>query len=71
LAAVRKTLEKSKSEHPVIGVAVRPLLWAALLAMIHEENWSSYWTLADAAGEIRTVTRPIADLYPQAVSASA
>jgi broad specificity phosphatase PhoE len=71
LAAVRKGLDRAKVEHPVVGVAVRPLLWAALLAMMNEESWSSYWTLADAAGEIRTVTRPIADLNPQPVSASA
>jgi probable phosphoglycerate mutase len=71
LAAIRKGLEKAKGEHPVVGVAVRPLLWAALLSMMNEESWNSYWTLADAAGEIRTVTRPIADLNPQPVSASA
>lgn len=71
LATIRKSLEKSKGEHPVLGVAVRPLLWAALLALMNEETWSGFWALADAAGEIRTVTRPIADLNPQAVSASA
>lgn len=71
MAAIRKGLEKAKGEHPVVGVAVRPLLWAALLAMMNEESWSSYWTLADTAGEIRTVTRPIADLHLQAIPASA
>ena len=71
MAAIRKALEKSKTEHPVLGVAVRPLLWAAILAMMNEEQWSVYWTLADAAGEIRTLTRPVADLNPQAVPASA
>lgn len=71
MAVIRKALEKVKAEHPVVAVAVRPLLAAALLAMMNEESWSSFWTLADAAGEIRTVTRPIADLNPQAMPASA
>ncbi len=71
MAVIRKGLEKLKAEHPVVAVAVRPLLAAALLAMMNEESWSSFWTLADGAGEIRTVTRPIADLNPQAMPASA
>lgn len=71
LRAVRKAAEKIKSEEPVIGVAVRPLLWAALLAALGEEPWASYWTLADGAGEIRTVVRPLADLRPEAISATA
>ncbi len=71
LAAIRKALDKTKGEHPVIGVAVRPLLWAALLTMLNEESWGSFWSLADRAGEIRCVTRPIADLNPQPIQASA
>jgi broad specificity phosphatase PhoE len=71
LAAIRKVLEKTKGEHPVVGVAIRPPLWAALITMMNEESWASYWTLADAAGEIRTVTRPIADLILPPMSASA
>ncbi len=71
MGVIRKALEKTKVEHPVVAVVVRPLLWAALLAMMNEESWSSFWTLADTAGEIRTATRPIADLNPQAMPASA
>ncbi len=71
LLAVRKACDKVKSEHAVVGVAVRPLLWAALLGVLGEEPWSAYWSLADAAGEIRTLERPIADLNAEAVAASA
>lgn len=71
LGTIRKAVDKMKGEQPVVGVAVRPLLWAALLAALGEEPWSSYWSLADAAGEIRALTLPVADLNPEAVSASA
>lgn len=71
LATIRKAVDKMKGEQPVVGVAVRPLLWAALLAALGEEPWSNYWSLADAAGEIRALTLPVADLNPQTVSASA
>lgn len=71
LGAIRKAVDKIKSDQPVVGVAVRPLLWAALLTALGEEPWSSFWSLADLAGEIRTVSRPLADLRPEAVSASA
>ncbi len=71
MAALRKAMEKMKGERPVVGLAVRPLLWAALLTLLNEEPWSAYWPLADSAGEIRTLTRPIADLNPEAMPASA
>ncbi|MCC5823368.1 MAG: histidine phosphatase family protein [Phycisphaerales bacterium] len=71
MAVIRKALDKARTEQPVIGVVVRPLLWAALLSRLNEEPWGSYWTLADQAGEIRCLTRPIADLNPEAISASA
>ena len=71
MTTIRKAVDKVKGEQPVVGVAVRPLLWAALLAALGEEPWSNYWSLADAAGEIRALTLPVADLNPEAVSASA
>lgn len=71
VASIRKALEKAKGEQPVVGVVVRPLLWAALLARLNEEPWASFWSLADRAGEFRCVTRPIADLDPEAIPASA
>lgn len=71
MGSIRKAIEKMKTEQPVVGVAVRPLLWSALLSILNEEPWGSYWTLADAAGEIRTIVRPIADLSPLVVPASA
>lgn len=71
LGAIRKAVEKMKGEQAVVAVAVRPLLWAALLAALGEEPWSNYWSLADEAGEIRALTLPVADLNPETVSASA
>ena len=71
VAAIRKAMEKTKGERPVVGVVVRPLLWAALLARLNEEPWASFWSMADQPGEFRCLTRPIADLNPEAIPASA
>lgn len=71
LAAVRKACEKTRLARPSVGVVVRPMLWAALLARLGEEPWSAFWGLADRRAEIRSLERSMTDLTQQPISANA
>jgi probable phosphoglycerate mutase len=71
IAAIRRASEKVRGDHPVIGVVVRPMLWAALVSSLSDEGWGGFWALALQTGEIRSVTLPIADLHAGTLSASA
>lgn len=71
VAAIRRAAEKTRLAHPRMGVCVRPMLWAALLARLGHEPWSAYWGLADRKGEMRCIEHAFADLIPQPLATPA